>query len=75
VRAALAHKAHIVMVSFSGAFAPRQGGEALSELRRHLPVATRIWACGEMTRRLRKSLPGVRLMPDLSEAIEALRTD
>jgi MerR family transcriptional regulator, light-induced transcriptional regulator len=75
VRAALAHKAHIVMLSFSGAFAPRQGGEALSELRRHLPVATRIWACGEMTRRLRKSFPGVRLMPDLSEAIDALRAD
>jgi methylmalonyl-CoA mutase cobalamin-binding subunit len=75
VRAALAHKVHIVAVSFSGAFAPRQAGETLSELRRHLPASTQVWACGEMTRRLRKSLPGVRLIPDLSEAIGALRTD
>jgi len=75
VRAAHAHKAHIVAVSFSGGFAPRQAGEALSELRRHLPAATQIWAGGEMTRRLRKSLPGVRLIPDLSEVIGALRAD
>ena len=75
VRAALAHKVHIVAVSFSAAFALRQAGDGLSELRRHLPASTHIWAGGEMTRRLRKSLPGVRLIPDLSEAIGALRID
>jgi MerR family transcriptional regulator, light-induced transcriptional regulator len=75
VRAALAHKVHIVAVSFSSAFALRQAGEGLSELRQHLPAATQIWAGGEMTRRLRKSLPGVRLIADLGEAITALRTD
>src|SRR5450755_3105312 len=75
VRAALAHKVHIVAVSFSAAFALRQAGDALSELRRHLPASTQIWAGGEMTRRLRKSLPGVRLIPDLSAAIGALRID
>src|SRR5205814_3105887 len=60
VRAALAHKVHIVAVSFSAAFALRQAGDGLSELRRHLPASIHIWAGGEMTRRLRKSLPGVR---------------
>jgi len=75
VRAALAHKVHIVAVSFSAAFALRQAGDGLAELRRHLPASTHIWAGGEMTRRLRKSLPGVRLIPDLSEAIGALRID
>ncbi len=75
VRAALAHKAHIVAVSFSAAFPLRQAGDALSQLRRHLPASTHIWAGGEMTRRLRKSLPGVRLIHELGEAIDALRTD
>jgi methanogenic corrinoid protein MtbC1 len=75
VRAALAHKVHIVAVSFSAAFALRQAGDGLAELRRHLPPSIHIWAGGEMTRRLRKSLPGVRLIPDLSEAIGALRVD
>ena len=75
VRAALAHKVHIVAVSFSAAFALRQAGDGLSELRRHLPASIHIWAGGEMTRRLRKSLPGVRLITDLSAAIGALRID
>jgi methylmalonyl-CoA mutase cobalamin-binding subunit len=75
VRAALAHKVHIVALSFSAAFALRQAGDGLSELRRHLPASTHIWAGGEMTRRLRKSLPGVRIIPDLGAAIGALRID
>ena len=74
VRAALAHKVHIVALSFSAAFALRQAGDGLSELRRQLPASIHIWAGGDMTRRLRKSLPGVRLIPDLGEAIGALRT-
>jgi MerR family transcriptional regulator, light-induced transcriptional regulator len=74
VRAATAHKVHIVAVSFSSAFALRQAGDGLTELRRHLPPAIQLWACGEMTRRLRKALPGVRLIPDLGDAIGALST-
>jgi hypothetical protein len=32
-----------------------------------------IWAGGEMTRRVRKTLPGVVLIPDLAASINALR--
>lgn len=72
--AALAHKAHIVALSFSAAFPLRQAGEGLAMLRRHLSAPTTLWAGGEMTRRLRKSLPGVRLIGDLAEVGPALRT-
>jgi hypothetical protein len=34
---------------------------------------TALWAGGEMTRRLRKSLPGVRLIGDLAEVAPALK--
>jgi cobalamin-dependent methionine synthase I len=72
--AALAHKAHIVALSFSAAFPLRQAGEGLAMLRRHLSAPTALWAGGEMTRRLRKSLPGVRLIGDLADVGPSLRT-
>ena len=31
-----------------------------------------LWAGGEMTRRLRKSLPGVSLLPELADTLGAL---
>jgi MerR family transcriptional regulator, light-induced transcriptional regulator len=76
--AALAHKVHIVALSFSAAFPLRQAGEGLAMLRRHVAAPTALWAGGEMTRRLRKSLPGVRLIGDLAEvgpALKAWRTE
>ena len=73
-RAALAHKVHVVALSFSSAFPLRQAGEGLATLRRQLPAPVALWAGGEMTRRLRKSLPGVRLIAELSETLGALRT-
>jgi DNA-binding transcriptional MerR regulator/methylmalonyl-CoA mutase cobalamin-binding subunit len=72
-RAALAHKAHVVALSFSGAFPVRQAGEGLAALRRQLPSAVALWAGGEMTRRVRKTLPGVLLIPDLSGVMGALK--
>jgi len=72
-RAALAHKAHLVALSFSGAFPVRQAGEGLATLRRQLPPAVTIWAGGEMTRRVRKTLPGVLLIPDLPAVMVALK--
>jgi len=72
--AALAHKAAIVALSFSAAFPLRQAGDGLAALRRSLPPQVALWAGGEMTRRLRKSLPGVMLMPELAEALPALKT-
>ena len=73
-RAALAHKVHLVALSFSGAFPVRQAGEGLATLRRQLPSTTTLWAGGEMTRRVRKTLPGVALIPDLASTISALKT-
>ena len=72
--AAAAHKAHIVALSFSAAYPLRQAGEGLATLRRHIAAPTALWAGGEMTRRLRKSLPGVRLMGDIAEIGTALKT-
>ena len=65
-RAALAHEAHVIALSFSGAFPVRQAGDGLASLRRQLPAGIAIWAGGEMTRRIRKTLPGVLLVPDIA---------
>jgi DNA-binding transcriptional MerR regulator/methylmalonyl-CoA mutase cobalamin-binding subunit len=65
-RAALAHRADVVALSFSSAFPVRQASEGLVALRRELPPTVAMWAGGEMTRRVRKSMPGVVLLPDLA---------
>jgi MerR family transcriptional regulator, light-induced transcriptional regulator len=72
-RAALAHAVDIVALSFSGAFPLRQAGDGLATLRRQLPPRTALWAGGELTRRIRKSLPGVTLVADLPAAITVLK--
>ena len=72
-RAAAAHKAHVVALSFSMAYPLRQIGEALATLRRQLPPAVALWAGGEITRRLRKSLPGVQLFADIGDTLVALK--
>ena len=73
-RAALAHKVQLVALSFSGAFPVRQATEGLAALRRELPSSITLWAGGEMTRRVRKTLPGVILIPDLAASIGALKS-
>ena len=73
-RATIAHKAHILATSFSGAFPLRQATDGLATLRRQIPPQVTIWAGGEMTRRVRKTLPGVVLVPDLASAIGALKS-
>jgi hypothetical protein len=70
----VAHKANIVALSFSSAFPLRQAGDALALLRRQLPSAVALWAGGENLRRLRKSLSGVRMIPELADALEALKS-
>jgi MerR family transcriptional regulator, light-induced transcriptional regulator len=72
-RAALAHKVNVVALSFSTAFPLRQTGDAIAALRRQLPPATALWAGGEATRRLRKTLHGVRLIPEIGELVDALK--
>jgi MerR family transcriptional regulator, light-induced transcriptional regulator len=73
-RAVAAHKVHILAVSFSGAFPLRQATDGLASLRRQIPPQVSIWAGGEMTRRVRKTMPGVVLIPDLASAVSALRS-
>jgi methanogenic corrinoid protein MtbC1 len=73
-RAALAHKVHIVALSFSAAFPLRQATDGLATLRRQLPSQVSLWAGGEMTRRVRKTMPGIVLIPDLASTINALRS-
>src|SRR6185436_8961874 len=58
-RAAVAYDVHIVALSFSAAFPVRQAGDGLAALRRQVAPKIAIWAGGEMTRRVRKALPGV----------------
>jgi DNA-binding transcriptional MerR regulator/methylmalonyl-CoA mutase cobalamin-binding subunit len=72
--AAHAYKANIVALSFSAAFPVRQAGDGLAALRRQLPPPTALWAGGETTRRIRKTLPGVVLLPDLAAIIGALKS-
>ncbi|MEO8536985.1 MAG: MerR family transcriptional regulator [Betaproteobacteria bacterium] len=72
-RAAVAHDANIVALSFSSAFPLRQATDSLSNLRRHLPAGVALWAGGEMTRRVRKTMTGVTLLPDIATAVAALR--
>ena len=73
-RAAVAHGVDIVALSFSGAFPVRQATESLARLRRHLPASVALWAGGDMTRRVRKTLSGVLLLPELGAAVAALRS-
>ena len=73
-RAALAHKVHLVALSFSAAFPVRQASEALATLRRQLPPTMTVWAGGEMTRRVRRTLSGVVLIPDVAATIGALKS-
>jgi DNA-binding transcriptional MerR regulator/methylmalonyl-CoA mutase cobalamin-binding subunit len=73
-RAAVAHKVHILALSFSGAFPLRQATDGLASLRRQLPPQVTLWAGGEMTRRVRKTMPGIVLIPDLASTVNALRS-
>jgi DNA-binding transcriptional MerR regulator/methylmalonyl-CoA mutase cobalamin-binding subunit len=71
-RAALAHEVQVIALSFSTAFPVRQASEGLATLRRQLPADIALWAGGDMIRRIRKTLPGVLLIPDLAGVLTAL---
>jgi DNA-binding transcriptional MerR regulator len=73
-RAAAAHPANIVALSFSASFPLRLACDGLAALRRELPPQVTLWAGGEMTRRVRRTLPGVVLIPDLASTLGALRS-
>ena len=70
-RAAIAHRAHIVALSFSTAFPQRQIPGMLQQLRRVLPAEVALWAGGGGVRRL-TPVDGVLLLPDFDAARRAL---
>ncbi len=70
-RAASAHQADIVALSFSIAFPSRQIPELLQQLRQLLPPQTEIWAGGAGVKRL-ESQAGVTFIHTLESVLDAL---
>jgi len=70
--AAAAHKADIVAVSFSAAFAPAQVCDALEALRGRLPPEIAVWAGGGNAGLGRRDIPGVTLLHGLDSAALAI---
>ncbi len=72
VRAASAHAADVVALSFSAAFPSRQVPPLVSQLRAGLPPAVALWLGGGGSGRLRSAPDGVRVVPSLAGILEAL---
>jgi len=72
VRAASAHAADVVALSFSAAFPSRQVPPLVSQLRAGLPPAVALWLGGGGSGRLRGAPDGVRVVPSLAGILEAL---
>ena len=72
-RAVVAYKTQVLAVSFSTAFPLRQAGDAIAALRRDVAAGIGLWAGGAITRRLRRTPAGVRLLPDIADVLPALQ--
>jgi MerR family transcriptional regulator, light-induced transcriptional regulator len=70
-RAATAHRADIVALSFSVAFPQRQIPGLLQQLRLLLPANVELWAGGAGVQRVARQ-EGVRLLAGLDDALAAL---
>jgi MerR family transcriptional regulator, light-induced transcriptional regulator len=70
-RAAEAHRADIVALSFSGAFPQRQIPGLLQQLRQILPTSTGLWVGGSGVARLAE-ISGVERLGALNDALKAL---
>jgi len=70
-RAAEAHRADIVALSFSVAFPQRQIPGLLQQMRLILPAGSELWAGGGGVARVAK-MDGVVLLPSLDDAVRAL---
>lgn len=68
--AARRHGAHVVALSFSIAFPAAGVAEGLQHLRALLPQPLALWAGGRGVQHLKRSIPGVDAIPDLSALIE-----
>lgn len=72
-RAAVAHRADVVALSFSAMFSGKAAVAGLSELRTLLPSPVLLWAGGTCIERLRRPVPGVDLVGSLEGLIERVR--
>lgn len=72
VRAAAAHEADIVALSFAASFPARQVPEIVHQLQAGLPAGTEIWAGGAGAARLAPAR-GLRIFRELAPALDALR--
>jgi len=67
VRAAAAHRVHIVALSFSAGFNERAAAAGLQELRALLDPRVQIWAGGSGLARWRRQILGVQIICDLTK--------
>jgi methanogenic corrinoid protein MtbC1 len=72
-RAAAAHKADVVAVSFSAAFHERRAVVGLSELRAVLPAKIRIWCGGASVARPRAPIEGVDFLGGLDSVADQVK--
>jgi len=70
-RAAVAHRADIVALSFSTVMAPRQVGVVLGQLRAALPATIALWAGGSGVGKV-TAPEGVALVASFDQAVEAV---
>ena len=68
-RAAAAHAAEVVALSFSAAYPAALAVDGLRELRERVPAAIAIWAGGAGIARTRRTIPGVTLVRALADVI------
>ena len=72
VRAAAALDSEVVALSYTGCTNPNHVVDGLTELRAKLPAAVELWVGGSATVLQRRSIDGVRVMPSLDMASQAL---
>jgi len=73
LRAAEAHHADVVALSFSAALNPNHLLDAINELRAKLPGHVDIWAGGSAPILRRRPPPNVRILPDLRDIQQVIR--
>jgi cobalamin-dependent methionine synthase I len=73
LRAAEAHQADVVALSFSAALNPNHLLDALNELRVKLPASIDVWAGGNAPILRRRPPPNVRILPDLRDIQSVIR--
>ena len=73
-RAAAAHAAEVVALSFSAAYPAALAVDGLRDLRERVPAAIAIWAGGAGIARTRRTIPGVTLVRALADVIALAAT-